>query len=594
MRMYRLDFRLTASLVAALVLTVAVACGGDDPTPTTGPGDPTSTPDNGGSEPTATATPEQSDDLPAPGSPVGTVAISVARVAAHPGINSANGGEGSVWWGAGESLFTTSEGPVFGEPWLAQEWEIAEDLSKVTIQLQEGVQFHGDWGEMTAEDVAWSINDANAAINLDSIHAQAGDLAAVFGEWVAVDEYTVDAPFTTFDPRWQTTALSDGFQPTGIFSKRVFDEQGRDWMLENTIMTGPFSVQEWTDGGRAVLNAVDDHWRQTPQIDTIIYDQIPDAAIRLARMRTGETDAAAIELKDIPGLLEEGFLLSGTGSGSELNIAFSGNLWETHHAVTGEELARPGLNPERPWIGDPADEESMERARKVRWALAMGYDREELNEVLIAGQGWPHSIGYFNPEMPEYQDKWDVPYDPDAALEMLAEAGYEDGFEVEIFGQTDTLIRLETAEAVAGFWSRDLDLDVSVNAFEYRVFRPSIVDRSAEIPFMNSCDDGRYPRPWDWPVGLIISSLSRGGFSCALEAPTIAENFLASASEPDLQERIRITNETADYLHHQMLLPGTFTIPVILPYNPNAIAEWDMRPSLGGPISSPEMIVPAR
>lgn len=583
MRINNLKLRGAITLFLAGAFALAVACGSsDEPTEV-----PSTNPTTTGS--TATAEPVNSD-LPAPRSSSGTVTIVMQRVNSHPGINSAQGGEVSVFWGVGETLFTTAPGPVFGESWLAKEWEVADDLSAVTITLQEGVQFHGGFGEMTAEDVAWSLNDANAFTNEESIHAQAGDLANAFGEAEAVDKYTLRLPFTSFDHRWQSNALSDGWQPTGIFSKKAFDDMGRDWMLENTIMTGPFEVRHWLQGDNATLDAVDNHWRKTPEIDTLIYRQIPDNAVRIAQLETGEADAGDISLADIPGLQDKGFLLTGTGNGSELNIAFAGNLWEKTDK-DGQPLDRPGLL-DKPWIGDPDDPEGMERARKVRHALAMAYDRDELSEVLTAGLGTPNSIGFFNDEAVEFQERWKVDFDVEAAKALLDEAGYSDGFDIEIFGQSNTRIRQETAEAVGAMWAQNLGLNVTVQSFEYSVFRPSIVAREASIPFMNSCDDGRFPRPWDWPVGLVTSSLSRGGFSCALESPFIRDKFLESSAEIDLQKRRAITDEVADYFHNWMLVPSTVTIPVVLVYNPRGIAEWNMRPSLSGPITSPELIVP--
>jgi ABC-type transport system substrate-binding protein len=274
-----------------------------------------------------------------------------------------------------------------------------------------------------------------------------------------------------------------------------------------------------------------------------------------------------------------------------LNIAFAGNLWEKTDR-DGNVLDRPGLITSNPWIGDPDDPASMESARKVRHALAMGYDRSELNDVLASGLGWETSIGYFNDKAPEFQDRWKVEFDPDAAKDLLAEAGYPNGFDIEIFGQSDTRIRQEMAQAVGAMWQQNLGLNVTVQSYEYSVFRPTIVDRSASIPFMNSCDDGRFPRPWDWPVGLVTSSLSRGGFSCGLEAPLIRDNFLKSANEGDIVKRRALTDEVADYFYTEMLMPSTVTFPVVLVYNPRSIAEWNMRPSLSGPITSPELIVP--
>lgn len=564
--------------------------------PTAQPTKSPATPTPAAALPTATTlsipTPVQGVSAPNPKSAAGTVTVAVADVAPGLGIGRAGGGEGEVFWGVGETLFTTRKGPVFGEPWLAKQWTVAPDLSKVTIKLQQGVQFHKGWGEMTASDVVWSINDASARTNPKSIHPQAGDLAPVFLEWNVVDKFTVDAPFVGFDPRWHSNAISDGWQPTGVFSKKVFDDKGEAWMRDNPqIMTGPFEVKSWVADKQATLEAVKNHWRKSPEVQTLQYIEIPDSAIRRAGILAGEFDIAVPELKDIRELAAKGFKTGGTSNGSELNIAFAGNLWETKHARTGAELTRVGLDKSKPWIGDPADPASMERARKIRWALAMGYDRKELAEVLTAGLGWATDISFFNPSMPQFQAKWKVPYDPKAAKALIAEAGYPSGFEIEIFGQSDTQIRKETAEAVAGYWADKLGLKVTVQAFLYRVFRPSIVNRETKIPFVNSCDDGRFPRPWDWPVATTMTSITRGGFSCGLEAPEIAQAWLKASAEPDLQKRIEINNGVADFMHHWMLAPGTFTIPVLLVYNPKKIDSWEIRPSLSGPINSPEMIV---
>lgn len=620
-------WRMLVAMAAAAAVAIALACGGEEepapvtpkepqapqqpapaatakpaapaataaPAPTR-PAGPAATSTPAAALPTATVTPAPAaaKNLPAPKSAKGTITIVVADVQSHPGIGRAQGGESSVYWGAGETLFTTKPGPVFGEPWLAKSWKLASDLSKVTIELQRGVQFHKNWGEMTADDVVWSINDASARTNPKSIHGQAGDLAPVFLEWKTVDKYTVDAPFALFDPRWQSNALSDGWQPTGVFSKKVYDEKGEAWMKENTVMTGPFEVREWTQDKRAVLGAVKNHWRQPPKFDTLTYLDIPEASVRLAMIKTGEADVGEIALKDIPPLLKDGYGLAGTSNGSELNMPFAGNLWEKNHAKSGEALTRKGLDKTKPWIGDPDDPASMERARKVRWALATSYDRDELNEVLAAGLGWPQSLGFFNPKMPQYQKKWEVKYDLAAAKKLLEEAGYSKGFKMEIFGQSNTQIRQEMADALGGYWSQKLGLDVSVISYHYTQWRPLIVAREASAPHINSCDDGRFPRPWDWPVGPTLTSLTRGGFSCALESPFVAEKWLKSSVEPDIQKRVALSNDVADYMYNWMLMPGTITIPVVVVYNPNAIKEWNMRPSLSGPISSPELIVPAR
>ena len=607
-----------AVIVAAAVTALAVACGGDSPTATPPPPTPTATtapaaaptstrvpptavPTSAATStpaaalPTATASPTvvPAKNLPQPKNPKGMITIAVQNVAAEPGIGHAGGGETSVYWGAGETLFTTKEGPVFGEPWLAKSWTLAADLSKVTISLQKGVQFHKGYGEMTAADVVWSINDASARTTPTSIHAQAGDLAPTFFAWTLVDDYTVEAPFVTYSPAWQSNAISDGWQPTGIFSKKAFDAQGEDWMKKNIVETGPYEVSEWTEAKQAVLKAVKNHWRQAPKIDQLTYLSIPEASIRLAMIKTGEADVSNVELKDVPALLKDGFGLTGTTNGSEINMPFAGNLWESKNAKTGEGLTRAGLDLTKPWIGDPVSDASMQKATMVRKALSMALDREALNDTLAAGLGWPGYIAMFNPRMPQYQKKWDMPYDVAGAKKLLADAGYPAGFKISIFGESPTQIRADMAKAVSGYWQK-LGLDVTVESYAYATWRPHLVNRTASIPFINSCDDGRFPRPWDWAAGRTLTSLSRGGFSCAVEAPFIAESWLKSSSEPDIQKRLAINSSVAQYLYDTQLVPSTITIPVVIVYNPSAIKEWKMHPSLSGPINTAENIVPAR
>lgn len=611
--------RLTYALILAASIAAAVACGGDETpaagnTPTQGP---TSTPvvvertvvvtatTGPGGNPTPTSSAAFStpiidesgaeDRAPAPRNDYGHVVVATNDVRPGLGTTSSSGAEGPlVQWGVGETLFTTDivdGSPVFSQPWLVQEWELASDLSSVEMTIAEGVQFHDGWGELKASDVVYSINDANARVNPESVHGQAGDLANIWDEWVATGDYTIHAPMHNFDPRWQDNALSDGFQLTGVFSKKVYDELGPEGARDTLVMTGPFEVEEWTESQRAILTAVDDHWRATPEVRRLTFIAAPEPSVRAAMLRVGDADIAEVSDADIPTLVKEGFKTTGTLGGAELNISFSGNLWETTDPSSGETLTREGLDTSKPWIGDPSDPDGFERARKVRQAMAMAIDRDAIAEAQTGGIGWAHYIPMFNPAMPDFRDEWMVPYDPEGARQLLAEAGYPDGFDAVIFGQCCDGARQFTAEAVAGYWSQELGLEVEVQSYGYRpVWRASLVDRSQFVPHVHACDDGRLPRPWDWPVGITYSSLSRGGFSCAVESDFITEQWLRVAQEPDINKRLEMNMEVADHIRHTMIGTGVYTSPSLVVYNPKSILEWQPRPSLFGPITATENI----
>lgn len=83
--------------------------------------------------------------------------------------------------GVMETLFAPEPGDRAGDKpeagILAKGWSLDPGLKFIDFHLRSGIQFHKGWGEMTADDVAFSFNDANSVTTPDSIHGQAGDFA---------------------------------------------------------------------------------------------------------------------------------------------------------------------------------------------------------------------------------------------------------------------------------------------------------------------------------------------------------------------------------------------------------------------------------
>ena len=106
--------------------------------------------------------------------------------------------------GIAEVLFNsiaTPDGQATTEPLLALDFTLDPSLEFGDFSLREGVQFHGDWGEMTAADVAFSFNDANSVTNPESIHGQAGDFAPLIQSMEDVDKYTIRLNYRNYDSR---------------------------------------------------------------------------------------------------------------------------------------------------------------------------------------------------------------------------------------------------------------------------------------------------------------------------------------------------------------------------------------------------------
>ena len=520
--------------------------------------------------------------------------------------------EAMQYWGVGEGLFAVdADGNVTNK--LATGWGLASDLSEVTITIREGVRFHSkdgqDFGNLSADDVVWTLNDGNARTNPTSIHGQAGDFAALFGEAVKIDSKTLKIPFETYDLRWNGNFLNEQAQGTAYFSKKAYDTMGQDWLMDNIVSTGPFEVEEWIQDDRAVLTAVTyDHWYKNPEVKTLRFVEVPEPATRVAMLRPGEIDVAdVIPLKDVKPLVNDGFVAdSVTKRGVVHSIIFSGNYWEEFHAATGEPLNRTGAGyciHDIPWVGcniegkQPGD---MEEAMSVRWALATAIDRDLLVETILDGFGVPGSQEYVDTTASYYQDRWDIPYDPNGAIDLMKSTAWPTGkFEINIWtggelgGSSGT--NAEINDAVAGMWlALWPEMNVQVFKSAYSIIRPSLVGRTNTIPYAGDCDEGATTIPFDWPHGLTETSFTRGGFGCGIEIPKIAETFTKVSSEIDIQKRVEMNTELADYLHDQMLFAGTVQVPTLVLYNPNSIKEWKGTPSSFSTMNEFENIVLAR
>jgi ABC-type transport system substrate-binding protein len=393
-------------------------------------------------------------------------------------------------------------------------------------------------------------------------------------------------------------------------SKKAFDEKGKEWLKANFVGTGPMRVAEWKPGVSVTMEKVPyDHWRKNASIDTFKLLAVPEEATRVAMMQTGEIDVAYIDPKDLAMMSSGGFIQVSAGQGQQEGIMFPGNLWESTNALTGEELDMPSHGVyvrAQPWTGNPwaPDDkdnppgmDDMEQARLVRQALARGVDRDAINKYVVGGVGTPTHLTYFSTNNKHWDSKWEYPYDVAKANAMLDEAGYPKGddglrFQMPLFVGPELGGGAgpagEIGDAIAGYW-QDLGLDIQVLKYAYGVFRPGLVSRTTVVPMLTGCDDGQETYPFDWPKGLVQTTLTRGGFSCGFESPEILGWYQAAAKEADIDKRVAINKEYAEYMHNWALFPGYITVPKAYYANPNHIKEWPM--NLGNSYNSPENIV---
>ena len=492
-----------------------------------------------------------------------------------------------------------ADGGLEHVPHLAKSWVISSDFSYTDFTINSGVPFQRGWGVMTAEDVAWSYNMSNPAVTPESIHDQGGELKT----FLAPREVEVVGPFTVrffWKDYSVATSLaktvSPLFQGIPVFSKKVFDDQGAEWMRDNPIGTGPFTLEDWTVDDRLVANAVPNHWFNTSNVARVTYLSVPENATRRAMLETGEADITSVNLTDWPALLGPGskFKAAPEGKTDGLDIVTGGNYWEANHPTSGVALDRPDYS-DLPWVGDPNDPTSMENARKVRWALSLAVDRDAINEGLFDGLGRASYIGGIVDSDPVFQagvDKWRMPYDPQRARQMLAEAGYPDGFKVGFYagGTKDSLAGDLLVQAIAAGWKKDLGVDTNIILQPYQSYRPIWINRDDHA---FSFRGGGTKEPATWSNEWYASSSNSnddgsrgGGFNSGFEFPIASEVLKRKSEAKTYDELVTITTDWIDFLWEQQVWIGVIELPNKAIYNSERICEWNLHPLTNTGLSS--------
>jgi len=569
---------------------------------------------------------------PSPQSGANSVVIAVGDVGAENGLNQAQSGDNLKNLGMAETLYRRGDSDETLH-WLGLDWTIATDLSSATFDVYTTAEFQWyndsgvveSFGNVSADDVAWSMNNANASTNPVSIHGQAGDFAGLWGAWSVVDADTVSFDFKAFDSTWNADYVNESGQAFSVFSTAVVNAKGgtanvatgaidndsgaMEFNRDNIVGTGVYLVESWArDDIRVQVSTVaaggNAHYKYTAKTDRVTFIEVPESTTRAAQLKTGEVDIASVEAKDAPQFLQGGFLQTDAGGLTQGGIFFAGNLWEKVSAVDGSPLIRGTYVHDLAWIGNPDDAVDLQEAKSVRNALARAYDRDAINQALTSGLGRRVEVMYLSVDHPRWQSKWDYGYDPDLAIEILrgensdwpisadGSSNYRqdqvndsqneqlngNSFSLSLYAQGlggGLALGGEVADAVAGYWA-DLGLQVFTLKFSYVTFRPTTVGRTNTHPWLTGCDKGKESNPWHFPKGLVQTSLTRGGFGCGFEIPFVLDNYQKVATEPDEAVRNELVDEYTQYMFDEALQPGVIAAPGLFIMNPNKVKGWEM------------------
>lgn len=329
-------------------------------------------------------------------------------------------------------------------PGLASSWEPSSDGLAWTFKLRPGVKFH-DGQEMTAEDVRFTLMEGFRRPNAKSSRAR--QFRNGIRDVKVVDPHTVTIELAS---PWPTLPYDVSNQPgiEGIVLPKAYIEKvGWDGFAQKPVGTGPWKFVNHEVGNFIEFEAVADHWRQPPEFDRLRILLVPEAATRVAMLKTGQVDLARISLDEVPDLERAGFDIAEDPQPTSVRIHLYGTFYDKAGPLTDV---------------------------RVRKALNLAINREELAETLFHGKAKaaavfpisPISIGFPKALTP-------YPYNPEQARQLLAEAGYPQGFSIKLFslptgGFTQ---HQQLAEVVAGYWEA-IGVRTSIVPTDIGAFRP--------------------------------------------------------------------------------------------------------------------------
>ncbi len=363
-------------------------------------------------------------------------------------------------------------------PALAEDWEMSEDGETWTFYLRDDVTFH-DGTEFNAEAVEFSFMRV-----LDEDHEYHGVIDAgwsylnylmgdVIEEVRAVDDYVVEfelnqpfAPFETY------MAYYSQF----IVSPEAVKEHGEEF-VNNPVGAGPFKFVEWEYGDYIRLETYDDYYGELPDIDTLIFQNVPEASTRLMEIEAGDAHVA----KTVPP-----------------------EQIDTVEMMDNVELIEvPGAN--LFYIATNTEVEPLDDVR-VRRAINHAIDVERIIAEIYEGTA-TRAINALPPTVFGYDDTaGPYEYDPEKAKELLADAGYEDGFEIQlntfVYARTYVDHPVQAAEVIASDL-RDVGIETEIITNEWALHSDIQVNMEHELSLTGWFD---IPYPSNFLRTLVLES----------------------------------------------------------------------------------------
>ncbi|ETX16285.1 ABC transporter substrate-binding protein [Roseivivax halodurans JCM 10272] len=330
---------------------------------------------------------------------------------------------------------------------LATSWEWVDDTT-LEFKLREGVTFHN--GEpFNADDVVYTVN--YVAKEENGVKTQRNVNWMESAE--KIDEYTVRINLKDKFP----AAIEFLSGPVSMYPDEYYAEAGPSGMGLKPVGTGPYKVVDVTPGQHFVLEKNEDYHdspKGEPEITNIDIRTIPDVNTQMAEIFSGSLDF----IWQVPADQAEKLATMDQFTVANASTMRVGYLQMDAAGRSGED--NPFTN------------------AKVRAAVNHAINRQELVDALLKGESTVINTACFPSQFGCAQDVTSYEYDPEKARELLAEAGYPDGFETEFYAYRDR----QYAEAIVSYLG-EVGIETDFKMLQYSALRELNMDGEVPISF---------------------------------------------------------------------------------------------------------------
>jgi peptide/nickel transport system substrate-binding protein len=448
-------------------------------------------------------------------------------------------------------------------PMLAESWEIRDGATTWVFKLRRGVKFHGNFGEVTCEDIRHTFTKAARPGT-----ANTTPFLKKLKEVQCPDPYTAVVRLGSAHPMMLNEVNSGVFaQVTYIQSKKAL-ERGDDAANRHPIGTGPWEFVSHTFGDRVEYKAVRNHWRKTPEFDRLVLLKVPEAATRIAMVAAGRIDVAEVGVDFVKELKAARVETRAIAEFASVGITLGG-MWPDR----GPGTSKPGLA----W--GPLDDE---RARKVRLAFNLAVDAQAIRDEIFGGFLALTPATMFFPGKPWTPALKPYGYDPARARELMKEAGHPNCFEFTMllvaWPGRGYLPRV--GEATASMLEKNLGCKITREPMDRAIFSRHFGARTYPGKALAYAFPQTGTEPWEiWTrVGHSKAAAQISGF----EHPVMDEFLDRISREPDAAARAKLQKEMAEWMYKhvpRIELGGTAALYGVS----KRVGKWPLVPGQGIP-----------